>query len=87
MVKTKRQRAHRRNMGTSSSGVKKNKIILLLLEHLGFGWFGLDRIYMGCFTSGIIKFMLPFLGLMIAFVGGMPFVGSVLILLLLTTMQ
>jgi TM2 domain-containing membrane protein YozV len=36
--------------------MEKNKFVALLLSYL-FGIFGLDRIYLGCITSGIFKLL------------------------------
>ena len=54
----------------------KSKILLLLIEGL-VGPLGFDRMYMGCFRSGIVKFLLPFIA--ISFMYVLPPLGTAIL--------
>jgi len=47
--------------------VYKNKLIVLLLDAFGFGNLGLDRIYLGCYLSGVLKFSILVFGILLLF--------------------
>ena len=72
------RQAPRRNV------VRKNKLIVLLLDAFGFGYMGLDRIYLGCYLSGVLKFSIAVFSMLLLFtpnveaqlVGGMLLVVS-----------
>ena len=36
--------------------IRKNKLIVLIIDTFGLGVLGLDRIYLGCYLSGVLKF-------------------------------
>jgi len=46
---------------------RKSKILLLLIHLLGGGYLGLDRMYMGCWQSGLIKMLLFVVGVVLLF--------------------
>jgi TM2 domain-containing membrane protein YozV len=55
----------------------KSKILLLIIEAL-VGPLGFDRMYMGCYRSGIVKFLMPFIGIFLTML--FPPVGMLLLI-------
>jgi TM2 domain-containing membrane protein YozV len=45
----------------------KNKLVVLMIDAFGLGYLGLDRIYLGCYLSGVIKFSVLVFGTLLLF--------------------
>jgi TM2 domain-containing membrane protein YozV len=57
----------------------KSKILLVLIETLGLGALGLDRLYLGCPSSGLMKFVLFLLTIFSYYTNDFLFYASSLI--------
>jgi TM2 domain-containing membrane protein YozV len=47
--------------------MRKNKVIALFIDTFGLGYLGLDRIYLGCYLSGVLKFACNVIGALFLF--------------------